>query len=157
MDATEFASLAAACAPAVHLTTAAAIVGVESTFNPNAIGVVGGNLARQPRSRADAQATARSLQGAGWNYSVGLAQINRANFKRLGLGSLTALEPCRNLAAMQAVLIDCFERAGGTGQGSLRRALSCYYSGNFTTGLSHGYVQRVARLAGSRPTSGAPP
>ena len=39
---------------------------VESTFNPHAIGVVGGSLERQPRSRDEALATARALQSSGW-------------------------------------------------------------------------------------------
>jgi type IV secretion system protein VirB1 len=156
MDATAFAALVAACAPAVHPATAAAIVGVESGFNPHAIGVVGGALDRQPRSRAEAAATARHLEAQGWNYSIGLAQINAANFPRLGLDAGAALEPCRNLAAMQAVLLDCFERSGGGGQQALRRALSCYYSGNFSTGLIYGYVNRVARQASRQPIRDPP-
>ena len=69
--------MAAACAPLVHPATAQAlVVEVESGFNPHAIGVVGGALERQPRSRAEALATARRLQRSGWNFSVGLAQIN---------------------------------------------------------------------------------
>lgn len=157
MDAIEFTDLAAMCAPAVHVATTSAIVGVESSFNPYAVGVVGGQLIRQPRSRAEALVTVRHLQDKGWNYSVGLAQINVANFSRLDLDAASALDPCRNLAAMQVVLAECFERAGGFSQQSLRRALSCYYSGNFRTGFRHGYVQKVVRRAASRPTSGAPP
>jgi type IV secretion system protein VirB1 len=156
MDASAFPALVASCAPAVHPATATAIVAVESGFNAHAIGVVGGALLRQPGSRAEAVATARHLQAGGWNYSVGLAQINVGNFARLGLDAATALEPCRNLAAMQAVLLDCFERSGRSGQEALRRALSCYYSGNFSTGFSHGYVDRVARQAGRQPIRDPP-
>ena len=50
-----------------------------------AIGVVGGTLARQPRNIGEALATARALRSAGWNFSVGLGQINVTNFERLGL------------------------------------------------------------------------
>ena len=57
-----------------------ALVSVESAFNPWAIGVVGGAL-RQPRTRAEALATAKALQDAGWNFSVGLGQINVGNFE----------------------------------------------------------------------------
>ena len=64
-------------------------------------------LVRQPRTRAEALATARALQAAGWNFSVGLAQINLRNFERLGLSLESAFEPCNNLAAMQTVLVEC--------------------------------------------------
>lgn len=147
MGESAFLALLAACAPQVHPATAAAIVSVESGGNPHAIGVVGGALQRQPRSLPEAQATARQLARSGWNFSVGLAQINVGNFGRLGLTLADAFEPCRNLAAMQTVLAACHGRAAPTApqQQAIRRALSCYYSGNFSTGIRHGYVQRVVR------------
>ena len=153
MDLSAFITLALACAPLVHADTARALVSVESGFNPWAIGVVSGALVRQPRHRAEALATARSLQAAGWNFSVGLGQINVGNFDRLGLTLDNAFEPCTNLRAMQAVLTECHERARvarpGTApdQTALRQALSCYYSGNFSTGFRHGYVRKVVRAA----------
>lgn len=148
MDAPEFLWLAQQCAPAVHVHTAQAIVQVESGFNPWAIGVVGGALLRQPRTRGEALATARALRVQGWNFSIGLAQINAQNFQKLGLTFESAFEPCTNLRAMQAILTDCFSRATASGFSPPRRALgaalSCYYSGNFETGFRHGYVSRVA-------------
>jgi len=159
MAATTFLALALSCSPLVDDKTAAALVSVESGFNPNAIGVVGGALERQPRDRREAIATTRALESSGWNFSVGLAQINVRNLQRLGLSVEAAFDPCRNLAAMQALLKDCFDRASGRAhspQRSLRQALSCYYSGNFVTGFRDGYVSRVvgaARLSGTRPTS----
>jgi type IV secretion system protein VirB1 len=145
MNAATFLALAMSCAPGVHPATAQALVSTESAFNPFAIGVAGGRLERQPRDRAEALATARRLHADGWNFSVGLAQINLMNLPRLGLSLESAFEPCSNLRSMQTVLGECFERAkeGDSTQHALRRALSCYYSGNFTTGLRHGYVQRV--------------
>ena len=160
MDATTFSALVMACAPAVHASTAQALITVESGFNPHAIGVVGGVLDRQPRNRGEAVATADHLHATGWNFSVGLAQINVRNFERLGLTTATALDPCQNLRAMQAVLGECFERSGQgvEPQTALRQALSCYYSGNFVTGFRHGYVQRVASAVPSgRRASGVPP
>ncbi len=165
MDASVFLALALACAPQVHTHTAHAMVSVESAFNPWAIGVVGGALVRQPRHRAEALATARALQAAGWNFSVGLGQINVSNFERLGLTLDAAFEPCTNLAAMQSVLAECFDRARAQAatatatttpatsapvdQTALRQALSCYYSGNFATGFRHGYVRKVVAAAGT--------
>ena len=146
MDMNTFVALAMACAPLVHADTAQALVAVESSFNPHAIGVVGGVLDRQPRNLAEALATASHLQANGWNFSVGLAQINLRNFERLGLNATTAFDPCENLRAMQTVLAECFERSSlkALPQPALRQALSCYYSGNFVTGFRHGYVQRIA-------------
>lgn len=153
MDTSTFLALTLACAPQVHADTAHALVSVESAFNPWAIGVVGGSLQRQPRHRTEAMATAQALQAAGRNFSVGLGQINVGNFSRLGLTLATAFEPCSNLAAMQAVLTECFDRAQrktaqtSADQTALRAALSCYYSGNFTTGFRHGYVSKVVAAA----------
>ena len=160
MDTSTFSALALACAPLVHTSTAHALVAVESSFNPDAIGVVGGVLERQPRNRAEALVTATRLQASGWNFSVGLAQINVHNFQRLGLTLVTAFDPCENLRAMQAVLTECFDRSAPDrpDQVALRQALSCYYSGNFVTGFRHGYVQRVARaVSPGQAASGGPP
>jgi type IV secretion system protein VirB1 len=149
MDGTSFIALATACAPLVAPSTAQAIVAIESSFNPNAIGVVSGVLERQPRNTGEALATARALQVNGWNFSVGLAQINLGNLSRLGLSLPEAFEPCTNLKAMQTLLGECQQRESSTGptQAGLRRLLSCYYSGNFTTGFRHGYVTRVVKVA----------
>jgi type IV secretion system protein VirB1 len=158
MDAATLVTLAVACAPAVHPDTTHALVKAESGRNPHAIGVVGGQLDRQPRTSHEALVTARQLQSDGWNFSVGLAQINLHNLPRLGLDLDSAFDPCSNLRSMQTVLGDCFDRARakpGDGQAALRRALSCYYSGNFTTGFRHGYVSRVVNNA--QKTARAPP
>ena len=160
MDSLSFVTLVTACAPLVHPGTAQALVTVESSFNPHAIGVVGGVLDRQPRNAKEALATARSLQAGGWNFSVGLAQINVRNFERLGLSLPAAFDACQNLKAMQTLLGECAERAGDSTlpQSDLRRTLSCYYIGNFTTGFRHGYVSRVVAAARPAPTGSlAPP
>ena len=159
MDASAFLALVLACAPQVHAETARALVSVESAFNPWSIGVVGGALTRQPRDRGEALATARALQAAGWNFSVGLSQINISNLQRLGLQIEHAFEPCANLAAMQTLLTECLDRAPASAespwrsQAALRQALSCYYSGNFITGFRHGYVRKVVAAATTSPLS----
>lgn len=150
MNVIAFAALASACAPLVDVSTASAVVATESSFNPHAIGVVGTSLRRQPRTRVEALQTARVLQRAGRNFSMGLAQINVHTAKRLGLALDMTFDECGNLAAMQRVLVECFDRARVRAiepQRALRLTLSCYYSGNFATGFHHGYVQRVATHA----------
>ncbi len=149
----DLAALVLSCAPLVAQDTAHALIQVESSGNPFAIGVVGGALVRQPANRAEAVATVAALDAAGWNYSVGLGQINKRNFQRFGLTAATAFEPCANLGAMQGILGECFARASQRRpkQAALRDAFSCYYSGNFVTGHQHGYVGKVLAAWTSRP------
>lgn len=134
----EFIDLAKQCAPMIHVQTMTSLVKVESGFNPFAIGVVGGRLERQPRSRAEAIATAYNLEKLGFNWSAGYAQVNKKNFKRFGLTIETAFEPCRNLKAGGAILAECFVGAlpkFPDQQHALRGSFSCYYSGNYSTGF----------------------
>jgi Transglycosylase SLT domain. len=116
------------------------IVHIESSANPYAIGVVGGQLERQPKNLAEALATVQMLDTRGYNFSVGLAQVNRANLGRYGLGSYQkAFSACANLSAGAHILADCYTSA----HGDWGKAFSCYYSGNFTAGFRDGYVQKV--------------
>ncbi|MCL4626071.1 lytic transglycosylase domain-containing protein [Burkholderia multivorans] len=149
--------LVAHCAPAVHPVTMQAVVHVESGGNPYAIGVVGGRLARQPRTLAEALATVDELARGGGKYSVGLAQVSRSHLAEYGLIGAAAFDACRNLQAGADILARCYARAASrnrTGQVALRDGLSCYYSGNFQTGYRSGYVQRVVMSVGqvSAPT-----
>lgn len=116
------------------------VVRVESSYNPYAIGVVGGRLARQPRNLAEAVSTARMLEERGYNFSLGLAQVNRYNLTKYGLSSYEqAFQPCANLVAGSRILRECYGRSGN----DWGKSFSCYYSGDFKTGFRHGYVQKV--------------
>lgn len=150
----DFIALAQQCAPDVHVDTMQRIVHVESSYNPYAIGVVGAHLERQPRSLPEALATARWLQENGYNFSVGLAQVNKGNFAKYGLTLETAFQACANLRAGGEIIKECFGRAKrkyGDEQAALRAAFSCYYSGNFTTGFNQGYVLRIVQVGGFVP------
>lgn len=129
------------------------IVQVESGANPFAIGVVDGQLARQPRNMDEALATAQMLESKGYNFSVGIAQVNRANLARYGLDSYRkAFNTCDNLAAGAQILASCYSNA----HSDWAKAFSCYYSGNFTTGFRDGYVQKVyASINRERKSTGA--
>jgi len=134
------------------------IVQVESGANPYAIGVVDGQLVRQPKNLDEALATARMLESKGYNFSLGIAQVNRANLGRYGLDSYRkAFNTCDNLAAGAQILASCYSSA----HGNWGKAFSCYYSGNFTTGFRDGYVQKVYasinRLAERKNAAPAPP
>jgi len=116
------------------------VVNVESGSNPFAIGVVGAHLERQPQNLDEAVATARMLESRGYNYSLGIAQVNRSNFAKYGLDSYEkAFDVCPNLTAGTQILAQCYAQAGG----DWGKAFSCYYSGNFVKGYEDGYVQKV--------------
>lgn len=116
------------------------VVNVESGNNPFAIGVVGAHLERQPQNLEEAVATARMLESQGYNYSLGIAQVNRSNFARYGLDSYEkAFDLCPNLTAGTQILAQCYAQAGG----DWGKAFSCYYSGNFAKGYEDGYVQKI--------------
>ena len=156
----EFIALAQQCAPTVAPQTLAAVVTVESSGNPYAIGVVKGRLARQPRSLEEALVTAYELHRRGFNFSLGLAQVNRFNLAAYGLTYATVFEPCRNLWAGSKILEDCYTRARPRHANPLLAAFSCYYSGNFATGFrpdhsGRPYVQKIVDAAG-RPVPPIP-
>ncbi len=151
-----FDTLAAECAPGVHPTALRGVVSTESAGNPYAIGVVGGQLERQPRNLSEAVATAQELERQGFNFSMGLGQVNRYNLVKYGERYETVFEPCRNLKVGSAILKDCYHRARARisdDQQALRAAFSCYYSGNFTRGFQparagqRSYVQKVVANA----------
>ncbi|WP_317852720.1 transglycosylase SLT domain-containing protein [Xanthomonas sp. CFBP 8443] len=130
------------------------VVRVESSHNPFAIGVVGGRLVRQPQNLSEAVATARMLEDKGYNFSLGLGQVNRYNLLKYGLDSYEkAFKTCPNLQAASRILAECYGRSGG----NWGKSFSCYYSGNFETGYKHGYVQKVyASINQGRAIAAAP-
>jgi type IV secretion system protein VirB1 len=140
-------ALARTCAPDVHPLTVAYLVNAESHNNPFALNVNGGHsLDRQPTTAPEARDALARLDARGWNYDVGYAQINSANFRSLGLTGTQLLDPCTNLHAGAQILGDCYARAVqqvGEGQAALQRALSCYNTGNQRKGFANGYVKRV--------------
>ena len=146
-----FLALAMQCAPSIHPATLTPIVKTESSFNPWAIGVVGGALPRQPQSLDEAVLTVKKLVGEGANFSIGLGQINRQHFDVSQ--PETMFEPCTNLRMTAQLLQDCYTAAAEADpdpQGALRKAISCYYSGNLTRGFQaeaafggSSHVQRV--------------
>ncbi len=130
------------CPLAVPAAVMRHVVHVESSYNPYAIGVVGGHLVRQPGTLPEALATVRMLESRGYNFSLGLAQVNRRNLEKYGLETYAeAFQPCANLLAGSRILAECNRRAGG----HWGKSFSCYYSGNFVTGYRQGYVQKIER------------
>ncbi|WP_321944844.1 lytic transglycosylase domain-containing protein [Burkholderia cenocepacia] len=144
-----FSAMAQACAPGVHPQLMGRIGRIESSGNPYAIGVVGGHLVRQPTNRAEALATVKALDSGGWNYSLGIVQVNVHNFERYGVSAADMFDPCRNLKTGAAILTECYTRARAADprneQRAVHAALSCYYSGDLKAGRA--YALKVAAAA----------
>ena len=163
---TTFLTVAIQCAASIHPSTAFDVARTESGFNPYAIAemVPGSNrvISHMPVTRAEATRIAARLAAKGRRYSVGLMQITSSNFRHYGVTASDLFTPCINLSVFERILTDCYVRGG-----SLKRALSCYYSGNFETGqrseTSFGntsYIQRIGYVVPStrqdRQTSDIP-
>ncbi|HAT8012643.1 lytic transglycosylase domain-containing protein [Citrobacter rodentium] len=130
--------LASQCAPNFPPEILLTISKVESGHNPYAIGVVDGYLARQPGNKDEALATANMLHKEGWNFSMGIAQINLHNLAKYNLTFDSVFDPCDNLRIAAAIYNDCFQRASlqyRSERDAQLASYSCYYSGNFTRGF----------------------
>ncbi|WP_184406851.1 lytic transglycosylase domain-containing protein [Xanthomonas sp. 3075] len=147
--------MAACSGMAVPMSVMQHVVNVESSSNPYAIGVVGGRLVRQPKTMGEALATVKMLEEKGYNFSIGLAQVNRYNLTKYGLSSYEkAFHQCSNLQAGSKILAECYSRSGN----DWGKSFSCYYSGNFVTGYRHGYVQKIyASIQGQQVAEAAVP
>lgn len=134
----DYNALLQQCTNGVHPQIMHGIIRQESSFNPYAIGVVKGRLSRQPVTKAEAVAAVKSLQSKGMNYSMGLAQVNKMHMSRFGLTAESIFEPCANVRAGAKIFNECHisaKRQFDNTAHAIGAALSCYYSGNFTTGF----------------------
>lgn len=133
------------CAPMVDQQLMMRVISVESSHNPYAIGVVNAHLQRQPQNLTEAKATAHFLESSGYNYSVGLAQINRSNFSRFNLNFNNVFDACTNLKAGGQILSECLNRASARGYqaDATHKALSCYYSGQLNSAVGTQYANKV--------------
>ena len=161
LSTTAFLAIAMQCAASIHPSTAFDVARVESGFNPYAIAEIvpkaGPSFGDQhiishlPASRGDAEHILRRLSAQDRRYSVGLMQITSTNFRHYGVTASDLLNPCINLSVFERILADCYRRGS-----TLKRALSCYYSGNFETGQrpesafnQTSYVQRIGYVVPS--------
>ena len=155
LSSSAFLAAAIQCAASVHPTTAFDVARVESGFHPWAIAEIvpdgNGVISHFPASQVDANTLAEQLAAQGRRYSVGLMQITSTNFRHYGVTARELLDPCVNLSVFERILTDCYRRGG-----TLKRALSCYYSGNFNTGQrpesnfnQTSYIQRIGYVVPS--------
>lgn len=155
LSTTVFLALAMQCAPNVHPDTALDIARVESGFDPYAIAEIipkaerkkakSSVISHHPKNKDEAIILIKQIERKKRRYSVGLMQITSTNFNHFGVTAHDLLSPCTNLTVFEKIITNCYQRGR-----SLKKALSCYYSGNFITGqqperdFSHtSYVQRI--------------
>lgn len=148
-------SLALQCSPQVHPDTVFDVAKTESGYNPYAIAEIIPKAERKaagksvithmPSSKEEAMQIVKSIEGKGRRYSVGLMQITSTNFDKFQTTAEKLFSPCHNLNISQKILVDCYQRGG-----TLKNALSCYYSGSFSTGKTKeaefantSYVERI--------------
>lgn len=137
------------CAPQVAPQTIQAIIQVESSGNPLAIGINGPfKLSRRPVDVQDAARLAKVYIKAGYSVDLGLMQINSSNLKGLGYTVEQMFDPCTNIQAGASILQRGYQGATkryGEGQAALRAALSAYNTGNYEDGFKNGYVAKYYR------------
>ena len=163
VEARSLADLAQTCAPQVAYSTVRGIVKTESALNPYAIGVddhAKARPARQPRNSYEGARLMQDLDALNVTYSAGLGQIHISHIRKNKISAEQIFDPCFNLSWLQRVLTDCHSRAlsriSVSGQkltpkqleqSALDLSLSCYNSGNFSTGFRNGYIQNVRKNA----------
>ena len=146
---TDFAGLAARCAPGVPVWVLRGVARTESDFHPWMLHDNSTHASDSPASLAAAETEAAAWMAEGHSVDLGLMQINTANLPALGMTIGTALDPCASLAGGAAVL----RAAYGAGpvdasqQAALLMALSIYNTGSPLKGIMNGYARKVMRHA----------
>ncbi|SDF92402.1 type IV secretion system protein VirB1 [Sphingomonas carotinifaciens] len=124
------------------------------------------NINKGPRVRArsvsEGVALVRRYVAAGYTVDVGLAQINSANFARLGATIEAVFEPCNNLRLASQMLQSGYGTASRyyAGIDAISATYSLYNTGRLTRGIRNGYVGRIwstAAKLGSIATAPALP
>ena len=154
-------SLANTCQTTLDSDIITRLINNESSGKPFAIAVKGLSTFNQPTNEKDAISSIKKLESLGFNYSVGLMQINYTNFKYAGLTPEAAFNYCDNIKAGAKIFNDCHVRAkkkfrGKSDKFILDSAASCYYSGNFTFGFKKegksqiSYVEKFNRITNNK-------
>lgn len=147
-----FVDLARHCAPAVQVETLAALVSVESGFNPLAIRVnTSRPLQQQPATKAEAVQVATALMAEGHDIDLGLGGVNGTDLRKGGLTIGEAFEPCTNLKATATLLQSHYRAAvarGASDPEARRQMVVAYYGrGDMEPGTLVRFEERVRREA----------
>ena len=157
-DVPAITALAQQCAPEIATEAVVPLVVTESGGDALAV-----NVNKGPRVRAgsvgEGAAIVRRYMAAGYTVDVGLAQINSANFVRLGVTVEQVFEPCTNLKLASTVLQQGYGMATRyyTGLDAISATYSLYNTGTLTRGIRNGYVGRVWTAAANLGSVQAPP
>ncbi|MBY0379095.1 MAG: lytic transglycosylase domain-containing protein [Burkholderiales bacterium] len=140
-----------ACAPNVAVSTMQAIIKTESKGNPLAININKGfKLKFQPKNLEQAKSWVNYLEKHGYNFDVGIAQVNIKNLHKYGYGAVNGLDVCINLKIASSILQNNYNSAlivSNSSNEALQKAISAYNTGNYHSGFSNGYVRKVYRNA----------
>lgn len=135
------------CVPNIAENTMMAIIKTESKFNPLAIGLNKGvRLMYQPQNLAQAGSWVTYLEKHGYNFDVGITQVNIKNIHKYGYRAIDALDPCLNMKLGGHILQSSYIKAlrkSGNKREALYKAISAYNTGNYRSGFHNGYVQKV--------------
>ena len=140
--------IAMCSSPGVSPVTVKRIIEVESGSNEAALNINSPAVVVKAKSKKEAIKIAKHLVGRGGNVDLGLMQINSSNLRRYGLSIEDAFEPCHNIRVGSLILKEHYRRAKqimGPGKRALMAALSAYNTGNFYTGTTNGYLDRIFR------------
>ena len=138
--------LAKQCSPTVAPITMVTLVKTESKGNPLAIGLNGAILKYQPKTESQAIAWVKYLDQHGYNFDVGLGQVNVANIRKYKLKPEQLVNPCLNLRVSGDILTKNYIAAKKRTQDpqlALRQALSAYNTGNQYSGFNNGYLRKI--------------
>lgn len=143
-----FVDLAQHCAPQIAVETLAAVVSIESNFQPYAIRINSDHpLADQPRTRSEAIETATILVAEGHDVDLGLGGVSSGDLNRLGLSVTDTFNFCLNLKATATLLDGYYQvalRAGATDKDAQGAMLRSYYGrGDASVGEIVGYDTKV--------------
>ncbi|WEX75762.1 transglycosylase SLT domain-containing protein [Sinorhizobium numidicum] len=147
-----FVDLARTCAPDFAVETIAAVVSLESNFQPFAIRINSGPpLADQPETMAEAIEAATVLIADHQDIQLGLGGLGLSELSKLDLTVSDAFDACRNLKATATLLDSHYRlalRAGATSAEVERVMLQSFYGrGDASVGAMVKYDEQVRREA----------
>lgn len=161
LTAAVISALFAQCAPDVSPSTMSALMAVESSGKPYGVANVTDDTSHFFDTEKEAIEFTDKLNEQGKKYSAGLMQIYVNNFKHYGVTNKTIFNHCKNIEVGADILRGCYVKAKkeeDDDQAALRKAFSCYYSGNFMRGFKEeaggtSYVQRVESKVKGKPSN----
>jgi len=136
----DFVDLAQNCAPSIAVADLAAIVQVQSNFNPYVIRMTSGQVLEiQPKSLDEAVATATSLVLKGEDIEMGLAGVTMETLNATGNGIKDAFDTCKNLQ-MTAKLWTDYQAIASNREEILALV---YGRGDLQAGILAGYAKTI--------------